>query len=171
MSIVNPFSRRDLFKFSALASTLALPFTFKTAHANESQPGVSDEFQFEVVRSEEEWREILTRREFNILRKGGTEPQRSSELWNEESKGHYHCKGCDLYIYSSEQKEVLDRGWLFFFHSEPNSVLTGIDPGGDHGVIEARCRRCGSHLGHILFVEDYVRHCINGISLVFYPEA
>jgi len=70
-----------------------------------------------------------------------------------------------LPIYSSSQKVVLSRGWAFFYHSYENATLTGID----RGQIEAHCRRCGSHLGHILYVESDILHCINGSALEFTP--
>ncbi len=69
---------------------------------------------------------------------------------------------------------------MFFRHSEPNAVLTGIDgPVPEYGAadaeygafIEVHCRRCGSHLGHLLQIEEQLLHCINGTSLKFQPEA
>lgn len=133
----------------------------------EAQGRGESEFKFEIVRTDEEWRELLTEDEFKILRRGGTETPKSSELWEEDRDGTYHCKGCDLHVYSSDWKTILDKGWVFFAHCEPNSVLTGIDEARFFSIIEAHCRRCGSHLGHILYVEDRILHCINGTSLVF----
>lgn len=122
-------------------------------------------FQFEVQLSEPEWRARLSDQEYEILRNGGTEPRHSSPLATEERNGTYACRGCDLPIYSSSQKVVLSRGWAFFYHSYENATLTGID----RGQIEAHCRRCGSHLGHILYVESDILHCINGSALEFTP--
>jgi len=61
----------------------------------------------------------------------------------------------------------------------PTSVLTGIDvPQEAYGMgsdwpnlIETHCRRCGSHLGHILLVDGDVLHCINGTALHLEPDA
>lgn len=132
---------------------------------------------YEVSFTEAEWRERLSEEEFRILRKNGTEKEKSNPLWKEKRPGFYKCKGCDLGLYDSEHKIILKKGWAFFRHSEPDSVLTGIDLFTDYGsskketAIEAHCRRCGSHLGHILYVKKKILHCINGTSLSFTPLA
>ena len=136
-----------------------------------------DEFDYEVQYTEEEWRSRLTDFEYTILREGGTEPQRTSAYWDETSAGAYHCKGCDLKIYDSRWKTVLDKGWLFFKHAEPNTLMMGIDwPEGadkeDRSLdvltsVETHCRRCGSHMGHYFIVDGKLLQCINGTSLTF----
>ncbi len=76
---------------------------------------------------------------------------------------------------------LIEKGWAFFRHSEPDTVLTGLDGEIDEygdmansngATIEVHCRRCGSHMGHILFVLVALEqlHCINGTSLIFHPE-
>jgi len=140
-------------------------------------PGETDVFVYAVRRSEAEWRARLTPEAFAILRQGGTELPKTSPLWNETAPGVYCCKGCDLPVYDSVWKVPLDKGWAFFRQSRENAILMGIDGtppdgmGEDGGVsramIEAHCRRCGSHLGHILTVEGETLHCINGTSLLF----
>lgn len=145
------------------------------AHATERATG-SDEFRFEIERTEDEWRSMLTNAQYEVLRNGATEPPEYSPLWEETADGTYHCRGCELHAYDSRWKTILDKGWLFFGHSVPNAALTGIDqnPGAegmvgtiDNTTIEAHCRRCGSHWGHILYVEGRVLHCINGTALEF----
>jgi len=136
----------------------------------------SDPFVYEIQRSDEEWRALLSEDEYDVLRRGQTELPASSDIWDEARPGVYGCRGCNLHVYSSDWKVPLDKGWVFFAHAEPNSVLTDIDgpeerytmdPNGPGNQIEAHCRRCGSHLGHILLVEGEVLHCINGRSLTF----
>ncbi len=145
-----------------------------------------DDFAFEIQRSEAEWRAMLDDAEFRVLREEVTERPHTSPLVTEARAGLYRCRGCDLPAYDARYKEPLDKGWVFFRHSEPNAVLTGIQyfevqvtdmsagTSQDEPVakpeIEAHCRRCGSHLGHILLVEGQVLHCINGTSLVFEPK-
>lgn len=137
-------------------------------------------FAYEVRRTEEQWRAMLTDEEYRILREGGTEERKSSPLWEEDRAGLYRCRGCELPVYESEWKTILDIGWVFFLHSIPDSILTGIDgvPSryNENGMdvsgvslIEAHCRRCGSHLGHVVYVEQTIRHCINGTALTFHP--
>ncbi|MFQ6553489.1 peptide-methionine (R)-S-oxide reductase [Aestuariibius insulae] len=135
-----------------------------------------DAYQFEVNRPEGEWREMLSNLEFNVLREGGTEPARSHPYWEASEPGVYSCKACDLPLYDSEWKVILPMGWVFFYHSRPTAILTDIDrsgpmTGGTGPAIEAACRRCGSHHGHIVGINNEVIHCINGAGLTFTPSA
>ena len=172
---LNNLKRRDFLAGTAV-STLGL-----TANAAKAGPG-TDDFAYEVTRTEAEWRDMLTETEYFVLRDFGTEEQRSSPLWNERRPGTYCCKGCDLTIYRSLHKIELSKGWAFFRHSYPDAVLTGLDlNGGREGdpfaeiaaAMEVHCRRCGSHLGHIVNIPEEVPgkpiHCINGHALTFQP--
>lgn len=138
-----------------------------------------DAFVYEVVRTEAEWRERLTEDEYKILRGGDTELPRTSDLWDETRNGTYHCKGCGLHLYSSSWKVPLQLGWVFFAHAEVEAVMLGVDgpqeaygmnPDGFQNLIEVRCRRCGSHLGHMLIIDGEIVHCINGTALDFNPS-
>lgn len=134
------------------------------------------DFAFEITRTEEEWRAQLGREEYNILRKGSTELPHTSPLVTETRVGQYCCKGCDLTVYESTWKVPLEVGWVFFSHAQPRSVLSSIDGeppegmGDEEGpgaMIEVHCRRCASHLGHIVIAEGKLLHCINGAALNF----
>lgn len=180
-------SRRLLLLGSAIAA--AVPFASKAsaqdADANSNfhrlptkvDPKIIDH-AYTVGYTEEEWKSRLTEEEFRIMRMGGTEHKKTSPHWKETRAGAYNCKGCNLGLYDSEFKVPLKKGWVFFSHSEPDSVLTGIDLITNYGwrakkkaAIEAHCRRCGSHLGHVLYVEKQILHCINGASLTFTPAS
>ena len=147
--------------------------------ASTSTP-IDEDFTYEVTRSDAEWREMLTEDEYQILRKMATELPKTSPLWNETSEGLYHCKGCGLTSYDGRWKVVLDKGWAFFEHSKRNAVLTDIDgPVAEYGIsadagpatyIEVHCRRCSSHLGHLLIINRQQLHCINGTALDFRPS-
>ena len=142
-------------------------------------PANRDPFDYEVTRTDAEWRELLGDDAYAILREGRTEEPRSSLYWAEARQGTYACKGCDLLQYQSTTKINLLKGWVFFNGSEPNSQLMSQDSGAEMGespesnnfAIEVHCRRCGSHMGHILLVEGSVLHCINGSALTFTPAA
>jgi len=172
-----PLKRRGFLHRAAL-SVLSIPAIAigSRAHATK-QPGDND-FQFEVTRTEKEWRAMLTEFEFGILREGKTEKQRTSPQWNETREGTYYCRGCDLHVYDTAWQVVVDKGWVFFRQNVPNAVLMGIDnsfppsdmanpEGSPLAAIEAHCRRCGSHLGHILPVAGMALHCTNGTSFKF----
>ncbi len=165
---------RRAFLGTAAATAIAAP---TIARAHTEAPG-SEAFTYEVTRTEEEWRARLSENEYRIMRESGTEPRFSSAYWEEEAAGHYHCKGCDLTIYDSDQKTVRFIGWVFYYHARPDSVLLGIDEwpaamseaeeiNEVRQVTEVHCRRCGSHLGHLLQVQDDMLHCINGAALSF----
>lgn len=169
-------TRRQLLAGSA-ATILALP---AATGARAAYKASDDTYPYEVTRTEEEWRAMLDDLEYQVLREGATEKQRTSPLWNSDAEGSYHCKGCDLKIYESRWKTVIeDKGWLFFKHGEPNALLMGIDwpEGADHDdekfdvvtSVETHCRRCGSHMGHYFVVGGKLLQCINGTSLKFEP--
>lgn len=146
-------------------------------------PGMSatsqrdDNFEYELVRTDDEWRAYLTEEAYAILRMGQTEVPHSSPYAAENRRGNYFCAGCDLHAYTYEWKVPLDKGWVFFSHAIPNSVLMDVDLNANYAMrpdtfvtaIEAHCRRCGSHLGHILTVDNILVHCINGAALNFNP--
>ncbi len=140
----------------------------------------TDGFVYEVARSPAEWMDLLGEASFKIMREGGTEPPKSDPHWNSMEAGTYSCKGCDLELYDARWKEVLEQGWLFFRHSQPNSLLMGIDwPEGSGmadeyaslATVEVHCRRCGSHMGHIVTIDNKLLHCINGASMNFSAAA
>ncbi|MEM7710135.1 MAG: peptide-methionine (R)-S-oxide reductase MsrB [Pseudomonadota bacterium] len=128
---------------------------------------------FEICRSDVEWRARLTENEYLVLRQGETERPYTSGLTEEMRSGLYHCRGCDLAVYSSDAKYNSDTGWPSFHESLPDAVRTQLDRKYIFQVRTAvNCRRCSSHLGHIF--DDGPpptgkRHCLNGLSLVFRP--
>ncbi len=126
--------------------------------------------RFEVTRSDAEWQGMLTKLQYKVMRREGTERPFSSPLDKTYAKGEYHCRGCDLKLYSSKHKYDSGTGWPSFYKAQRNAIGTKPDRIGLRVYTEAHCRRCGSHLGHIF--DDGPnptgkRHCINGVSLVF----
>jgi peptide-methionine (R)-S-oxide reductase len=125
---------------------------------------------FEISFTEAEWRAMLTQIEFNVMREEATERPFSSPLNEETRTGIYHCKGCDLALYGSEQKYDSGTGWPSFWDALPNAIGTRDDNSLFATRTEAHCRRCGSHLGHIFDDGPQPtgkRHCLNGVSLIF----
>ena len=125
---------------------------------------------FEVTRSDAEWRKMLSKLEYKVMRREGTERAGSSPLDKIYSEGTYHCRGCDLPVYSSKAKFDSGTGWPSFWQSLPNAVGTRPDDTLFTRRTEVHCRRCGSHFGHIFNdgpPPTGKRHCLNGVSLVF----
>lgn len=127
---------------------------------------------FEVTRTDTEWRAMLTPLQYKVMRQEGTERAGSSPLDKQYGEGRYHCRGCDLPLYSSRHKYDSGTGWPSFYKSLPGAIGTKEDRKLWRVRTEVHCRRCGSHLGHVF--DDGPkptgkRHCLNGVSLVFKP--
>lgn len=128
---------------------------------------------FEIIKTPEEWRAILTDKQYAVLREEGTERAFTSPLNDEKRTGVFHCAGCDLPLYDSETKFDSGTGWPSFYEALPDAVGTKRDTSLFMIRTEVHCRRCGGHLGHVF--DDGPpptgkRHCINGISLTFRPK-
>ena len=126
--------------------------------------------EFEITRSEAEWRAMLTPLQYEVMRQEGTERAGSSPLDKNYKAGTYHCRGCDLALYSSKHKFDSGTGWPSFWQSLPGAVGTKPDNKLFQTRTEVHCRRCGSHLGHVFNDGPQPtgkRHCLNGVSLVF----
>ena len=151
--------RRTFFALTGagLAAT-ALPRALTAAEGN-----------FEVTRTEAEWKAMLTDLEYKVMRKEGTERAFTSPLNDNKAAGTYICRGCDLPLYSSEQKYDSGTGWPSFWAPiAEDAVETKQDRSLFMVRTECHCRRCGSHLGHIFDDGPQPtgkRHCINGVSL------
>jgi peptide-methionine (R)-S-oxide reductase len=124
-----------------------------------------------VEKTEEQWREELSPEEYEVLRRAGTERAFSGEYVYNKDTGMYQCRGCGADLFSSDTKFDSGSGWPSFF--EP-AIAENIETHDDtsHGMVrtEVRCRRCGSHLGHV-FPDGPnptgLRYCINSCALNF----
>jgi peptide-methionine (R)-S-oxide reductase len=168
-------TRRTLFESAAFTG---FAFAIAPEMAVAGTKDRNESFDYEVTRSDAEWRAMLEPEVYRVLREGGTERKHSSPLVRETRDGTYSCRGCDLTLYENIWKVPLEIGWVFFRHSRPNSLLTAVDgppfdPEGNDirilAAIEVHCRRCGSHQGHIVHAEGQLVHCINGSSMNFEP--
>ena len=127
---------------------------------------------FEVTRTPEEWRELLTPAQYAVLREQDTERAFTSPLNNEKRKGTFACAGCDLPLFDSATKFDSGTGWPSFYAPIKDAVRTDTDY--TFGMVreEVHCRRCGGHLGHIFNdgpPPTGLRYCINGVALKFVP--
>lgn len=153
--------QRREFLGSALAGSAVVLLTTRTGIAAGN---------FEVMRSDDEWRALLSDIQYKVMRREGTERSGSSPLDENWADGTYHCRGCDLAVYSSKTKFDSGTGWPSFWQSVPGAVGTKPDNKLFTKRTEVHCRRCGSHLGHIFDdgpAPTGKRHCLNGVSLVF----
>jgi peptide-methionine (R)-S-oxide reductase len=127
---------------------------------------------FEVAHTDEEWRRQLTPEQYRILRQHGTERAGSSPLDREKRAGVFHCAGCGLPVFRSEEKFDSGTGWPSFWKPMENAIGTSEDRSFFTTRTEVHCRRCGGHLGHVF--EDGppptgLRYCMNGAAMTFEP--
>ncbi|WP_088240729.1 peptide-methionine (R)-S-oxide reductase MsrB [Calothrix rhizosoleniae] len=128
--------------------------------------------KFEINKTEEEWRSILTPEQFRVLRKHGTERAGSSPLDKIYDDGTYLCTGCNQPLFTSETKFNSGTGWPSFFQPIDGAIETSVDKSLFMTRVEVHCSRCGGHLGHVFGdgpAPTGQRYCMNGVSLQFVP--
>jgi peptide-methionine (R)-S-oxide reductase len=167
--------RRSFIKISAVFGGLALICA--------PGAGVTDAFGADkrargvgrVVRTEEEWRRLLTPEQFEVTRRKGTEAPYTSPLNKQYARGTYLCVCCDLAVFSSKTKYDSQTGWPSFWAPiSKRNVREEEDRSLPEVRTEVLCARCDSHLGHVF--DDGpdptgLRYCMNGVALKFVAKA
>lgn len=131
----------------------------------------SKQEQFNVQKTEEEWKSQLTEEQYYVLREAGTERPHSGEFNMHFEKGVYTCAGCGEILFNSDSKFDAHCGWPSFDREkEDGKIIEKIDK--SHGMVrtEILCGNCGGHLGHVFNdgpTETGLRYCVNSLSLDF----
>ncbi|KAK0217729.1 peptide methionine sulfoxide reductase msrB [Armillaria fumosa] len=125
-----------------------------------------------VNKTDDEWRAILSREQFRVLRQKGTERPGTSEYNHHNEEGVYGCAACETPLYKSGTKFNSGCGWPAFYDAIPGAVTRHEDKSLGMSRIEITCTACGGHLGHVFKGEGFntptdERHCVNSISLNF----
>lgn len=131
----------------------------------------------QVVKTDEEWKKLLTPEQYRILRKAGTEAPNGAgyKEFKHQGEGAYHCAGCGALLFSSKEKFDSGCGWPSFFDpAKAENVTTKKDTSLGTVRIEVNCAKCDGHLGHVFEGEGFdtptdKRYCINGVGLKFVP--
>ena len=133
----------------------------------------TDEKPFDVVKTDEQWKQELTDQQYQVLRQHGTEPRGASPLNKEHRAGTFKCAGCGQPLFTTDTKFDSGTGWPSFYAPMDDAVGTTTDRSHFMVRTEVHCKHCGGHLGH-LFDDGPAptgqRFCMNGVAMNFETE-
>ena len=129
--------------------------------------------QYEVVKTDEEWRKILTPEQYQVMRRHGTERPGSCALLTEKRAGTFSCAACGNPLFVADRKFESGTGLAELLRAARRRDRDDGRRQPLHARTEVHCNRCGGHLGHVF--EDGppptgLRYCINGVALKFDAE-
>ena len=122
-----------------------------------------------IEKSDEDWKHILTDKQYEVLRKGGTDAPFHNEYFDCKKEGVYECAACHLPLFTSQDKYDSGTGWPSF--TQPvtqENIKCTVDRKLLYKRVEVVCPRCGSHLGHVFDDGPQptgLRYCMNSTSL------
>jgi peptide-methionine (R)-S-oxide reductase len=127
--------------------------------------------EYEVAKSEDEWKAVLPPDRYAVLRKAGTEPAWSGELLHVDGDGVFHCAACNAELFDTDAKFESGSGWPSFDRAtSAGTIVEHTDRSFGMARTEILCARCGSHLGHVFPdgpTETGQRYCVNSLSLTY----
>src|SRR5580693_4829657 len=132
---------------------------------------VQDAVEYEVIKSDEEWRAELPADRYAVLRKAGTEPAWSGALLHVEGEGVFRCAGCGADLFTTDSKFDSGSGWPSFDRAKSDgTIIEHSDRTFGMTRTEILCAKCGGHLGHVFPdgpTDTGLRYCVNSLSLTY----
>lgn len=128
-----------------------------------------------IVKSDEEWKKILSPEEYRVTRQAGTERayNENYEKFKKQGEGTYYCVCCAAELFDSSTKFDSRCGWPSFYdESKAKNIKTKTDYKIGYARTEVVCGKCDAHLGHVFEGEGFgtptdKRYCINAVALKF----
>ncbi|HEY7931955.1 MAG TPA: peptide-methionine (R)-S-oxide reductase MsrB [Acidimicrobiales bacterium] len=125
---------------------------------------------FDVQKSDSEWRESLSAERYAVLREAATEAPFTGSLLHVDAEGVFTCGGCGQVLFTSAQKFDSGCGWPSFDQCEPGSIIERADHSLMRERTEILCSKCGGHLGHVFPdgpTPTGLRYCVNSLAIDF----
>ncbi len=127
-----------------------------------------------VVKTDAEWKALLSPEQYTVTRKHGTEQAFSGPNWDQKKPGLYSCVCCGEPLFTSDTKYESGSGWPSFYAPVNNEVIEEhLDTSHFMQRVEIRCAKCEAHLGHVFPDGPQPtgqRYCTNGLALKFTPK-
>jgi methionine-R-sulfoxide reductase len=130
-----------------------------------------DVVEYEITKTQDEWKSELSPARYAVLRRAGTEPAWSGELLHVEGEGIFRCAGCNAELFDTGSKFESGTGWPSFDRARSAGTIV------EHGErtlgmlrTEILCAHCGGHLGHVFPdgpTDTGLRYCVNSLSLTY----